>query len=347
MTVSTRNTFLAGAGALALITIGGVAYAGGGMGGSPCAGGGCGGGLSGGGVTAPGGGTHVPGAGMGGHGVVFGGGHGPSGGGACCGGKPKGHGIMVPGVNVAGPNVVVNQGNFTVNQGSIISSQNTFLNTNVVGSGQQGFFVSGGGGFFSTPGVGQSSIGALNVEGNVESYVETITEQVESTEEYCEDRVSLQKTIRPVQAVCIDDKGTPHPASQVIASQRVSGTYGGEIFRCMAGTNMQVTLGKVENGKASFAHGETFSCRKGEALVHKTGGNLACAPQIPQRSCNERSLLRKYGPGIKLIEGNVKTKTCVPKTRTVMKPVQRQVERTRQAKGQPMIFDGGVGQGVN
>ena len=31
MTVSTRNTFLAGAGALALITIGGVAYAGGGM----------------------------------------------------------------------------------------------------------------------------------------------------------------------------------------------------------------------------------------------------------------------------------------------------------------------------
>lgn len=346
MTVSTRNTFLAGAGALALITIGSVAYAGGGMGGSPCSGGGCGGGMSGGGVTAPGGGTHVPGAGMGGHGVVFGGGMG-GGGSACCGGQPKGQGVFVPGVNVGGPNVVVNQGNFTVNQGSIISNQNTFLNTNVVGSGQQGVFVSGGGGFFSTPGVSPSSIGALNVEGNVESYTETVTEQVESVEEYCEDRVSLQRTIRPVQAVCIDDKGTPHPASQVIEAQRVTGRYGGELFRCMAGTSMQVTLGKTDNGRASFAHGETFSCRKGEALVHKAGGNLACAPQIPQRSCNERSLLRKYGPGIKLIESNVQTKTCVPKTRSVMKPVTRQVERVRQAKGEPMIFDGGVGQGVN
>ncbi|MEM1036532.1 MAG: hypothetical protein AAGI14_07205 [Pseudomonadota bacterium] len=333
MTVSTRNTFLAGAGALALLTIGSVAYAGGGM--------------SGGGVKAPGGGTHVPGAGMGGHGVVYGGGHGPSGGGACCGKGPKGQSVMVPGVNVAGPNIVVNQGNFTVNQGSIIRNQNTFLNTTVAGSNQQGFFVSGGGGFFSTPGVAPSSIGSLNVEGNVESFVETVTEQVATTEEFCEDSISVQRTIRPVQAVCIDDKGTPHPASQVIGDQRVSGTYGGELFRCMAGTNMQVTLGKFDHGKASFAHGETFSCNKGEALVHRAGGNLSCAPQIPMRSCNERSLLRRHGPGIKLIEGQVKTKTCVPKTRTVMKPVQRQVERTRQVKGQPMIFDGGVGQGVN
>lgn len=340
MTVSTRNTFLAGAATLALITIGSVAYAGGGMGGgSPCGGGGCGGGLNGGGVTAPGGGAVIPGAGIGG---------GNGGGSACCGGKPKGTGVIVPGVNVGGPNVVVNQGNFTLNQGSIVSNTNTFLNAGAYGANNnQGFFVSGGGGYYAAPGVSPSTIGALNVEGNVETYIETVTEEVATTQEYCEDSVSVTRATRPVQAVCIDDKGTPHPASQVIEAQTVSGSYGGEIFRCMAGTNMQVTLGKVDNGRASFAHGETFSCGKGEALVHTPGGNLSCKPQAPQRSCNERSLLRRYGPGIKLVQSTVQTKTCVPKQRTVMQPVQRQVERTRQAKGSPMIFDGGVGQGVN
>ena len=324
MTVSTRNTLIGGAGAAALLIIGGAAYAGGGM--------------SGGGVKGPGGGVVVPGAGMGG-----GGSHGSP----CCGKGPKGHGVVVPGVNVAGPNVMVSGPNVTVNQGSIISNTQTFLNTSVVGGGNDGgFIVSGGGGFYSPQGVGQTAIGALNVEGNTEKYMETITEQVPHTEEYCAETVSVQQTIRPVQAVCLDDKGTPHPASRVDASQRVPAGYTGELFRCMAGTSMQVTLGSVENGSASFAHGETFSCRKGEALVHKTGGNLVCAPQTPERSCNERSLLRRHGPGIKIVEARVNAKTCVPKTRTVMKSVQRQVERTRQAKGEAMVFDGGVGQGV-
>lgn len=300
MTVSTRNTFLAAAGGLALIALGGVAYAGGGDGGkSPC-----------------------------------------------CGKGPKGHGVVVPGVHVAGPNVMVSGPKVVVNQGSVISKSQTFLSTSVVGS-QQGVIVSGGGGYFSVPGVAPTTIGALNVEGNVETYLETITEEVATTEEYCEETVSMSRAMRAVQAVCIDDKGAPHPASQVIGEKKISGTYGGEVFRCMAGTHMQVTLGSVDKGHSSFAHGETFSCRKGEALVHKAGGHLACSPQKPQRSCNERSLLRRHGPGIKLIESTVKAKTCIPKTRTVMRPVQRQVERVRQVKGQPMVFDGGVGQGVN
>ena len=300
MTVSTRNTFLAAAGGLALIALGGVAYAGGGGGGkSPC-----------------------------------------------CGKGPKGHGVVVPGVHVAGPNVMVSGPKVVVNQGSVISKSQTFVSTSVVGS-QQGVIVSGGGGYYSVPGVAPTTIGALNVEGNVETYLETITEEVATTEEYCEETVAMSRAMRAVQAVCIDDKGAPHPASQVIGEKKISGTYGGEVFRCMAGTHMQVTLGSVENGHSSFAHGETFSCRKGEALVHKAGGHLACAPQKPQRSCNERSLLRRHGPGIKLIESTVKAKTCIPRTRTVMRPVQRQVERVRQVKGQPMVFDGGVGQGVN
>ena len=330
MTVSTRNTFLTGAGALALIALGSFAYAGGGM--------------SGGGVSTPGGGTVVPGVTTGGHNTTFGGGSSNKSG--CCGGMPKGHGVIVPGVNVAGPNVMVTGSNVTVNQGSVISNTQSFLNTSVASSGNNGFFVSGGGGYYAPQGVGVSTIGALNVVGNEERYTETVIEQVPSTEEYCAETVSVQQTLRPVQAVCLDDKGTPHPASRVDASQRVPGSYAGELFRCMAGTSMQVTLGSIENGSASFAHGETFACRKGEALVHKYGGNLACAPQVPQRSCNERSLLRRHGPGIKIVEAQVRAKTCVPQTRTVMKSVERQVERTRQAKGQPMVFDGGVGQGV-
>lgn len=320
MTVSTRNTFLAGVGALALVAVGGVAYAGG---------------MGGGSVNTPNGGPMVPGTTSGGHQ------NGP-----CCGKGPKGHGVIVPGVNVAGPNVMITGSNVTVNQGSVVTNAQSFLNTSVVSGGQSSTIISGGGGYYTPQGIAPSSIGALNVEGGEERYMETVIEKVPHTEEYCAETITMKQTLRPVQAVCLDDKGTPHPASRVDASKHVDGAYSGEVFRCMAGTNMQVTLGKLENGQASFAHGQTFACQKGEALVHRRGGNLECAPQKPQRDCNERSLLRRHGPGIKIVQAKLKAKTCVPKTRTVMKSVERQVERTRETKGQPMVFDGGVGQGV-
>ncbi|MEM9054085.1 MAG: hypothetical protein AAGB16_02060 [Pseudomonadota bacterium] len=337
MTVSTRNTLLAGAGALAIIIVGGVAYAGSGGGATPCSGGcGAGGGQS------P---AVVPGAGMGGMNMGHGGSYSHGRGGHCCKG-PKGPSVIVPGVNVSGPNVMVSGSNITVNQGSIVTNTQSYLNTSIVSSGESGVFVSGGGGYYAPQGVAPTAIGELSVEGNIETYMETITEQIPSTEEFCEEKITVQSTVRPVQAVCLDDKGAPHPASRVDASDRVAPGYHGELFRCMAGTHMQVTLGSLEHGSASFAHGETFACRKGEALVHQHGGHLTCAPQRPQRDCNERSLLRRHGPGIKLVEARVKAKTCIPRTRTVMKSVERQVERTRQAKGQSMVFDGGVGQGV-
>lgn len=319
MTVSTRNTLLAGAGLLSAAILSGFAYAGGGSGGGK--------------------GPVVPGAHMGGSNGGHNGGH-------CCKG-PKGPRVHVPGVNVSGPNVMIQGSNVSVNQGSIMTSTQSFLSTNVVSGGGGSVVVGGGGGYFPAQGVAPSAIGALNVEGAEETYYETVTEQVPTTEEFCEERISIQTVVRPVQAVCIDDKGIPHPASRVDASDHVPAAYKGELFRCMAGTSMQVTLGSAESGRASFAHGETFACRKGEALVHKPGGDLACAPQSPQRDCNERSLLRRHGPGIKLVTARVQQKACVPSTRTVMKSVERQVERTRQTKAQAMVFDGGVGQGVN
>lgn len=340
MTVSTRNTLMFSAGLFSVAILGGLAYAGGGSGGmNPCSGGCAPGGQ--GPVVIPGagmGGSHMGGSNMGSGGHHGGGGH-------CCKG-PKGPSVHIPGVNVSGPNVMVHGSNVSVHQGSIVTHTQSYLNTSVVSSGESGVFVSGGGGYYTAQGVAPTPINELNVEGGEETYMETITEQVPSTEQYCEDEFVFKTVLRPIQAVCIDDKGVPHPASRVDASDRVPAAYHGELFRCMAGTSMQVTLGSVDQGKAVFTHGETFACRKGEALIHQRGGELTCAPQAPARSCNERSLLRRHGPGLKLVEARTKTKTCIPRTRTVMKTVERQVERTRETAGQSMVFDGGVGQGV-
>ena len=43
-----------------------------------------------------------------------------------------------------------------------------------------------------------------------------------------------------------------------------------------------------------------MSCRKGEALWHGRG-QIECRPQKAERECNERSLLRRYGAGVKIL----------------------------------------------
>ena len=321
MRVSTRHSLFAGAGAAVIITLSGLAWAGsnGGGGCNTCK------------PTPP----PTP--------TYNGGGHGS----ACCQGG-KGHGLNVPGVNVAGPNITIGGTNVNVNGGNLNVSAQSYLNVTAGASASSEViaYAGGGGGFGGSAPVGVTSIGTLNVSGAEETYTDTVTEQVPTTEEYCVDQVSYRMAYRAVQAVCIDDTGSPHPASQVDGGQSVASGYGGEVFRCVAGTRLQVTLGEVVDGHASFDHGQTMACSKGEALVHRPGGELSCAPQTPQRDCNERSLLRRYGPGIKLVEARVAEEVCVPKTRTVMHEVTREVQRVRQAAGRAMVFDGGVGQGV-
>lgn len=247
--------------------------------------------------------------------------------------------VVIPNVNVRAPNVIVNQGNVAIEQSNIVLGGPSF--------GGGGGFFGGNGGFAvpSTP-VSPSALGALNVTGADQTVTETVTEQVPVTEEFCAPQISRAAAVRPVQAVCLDDKGTPHPASQTSGEDRVDASYNGEVFRCLAGTHMQVTLGQIDNGGPSFAQGETFSCRKGEALVHRSGGQLTCAPAKPQRNCNERSLLRRHGPGIKLVHTTIKHETCAPQHRTTYKTVTNQVQRTVPAPTSPIVFDGGVGQGV-
>lgn len=322
MRVSTRHTLFAGAGAAILITLSGLAWAGGNGGSHGC-------------NTCKPAPPPPP--------TYNGGGHGSP----CCQGG-KGHGVNVPGVNVAGPNITIGGTNVNVHGGNLNVSAQSYLNVTAGASASSEVVVygGGGGGFGGVAPVGVTSIGTLDVTGADETYTDTVTEQVPTTEEYCVDQVSYHMAYRAVQAVCIDDTGAPHPASQVDGGRDVASGYSGEVFRCLAGTRLQVNLGELVNGQASFDHGQTMACEKGEALVHRPGGELSCAPQTPQRDCNERSLLRRYGPGIKIIEARVAEEVCVPQTRTVMKEVTRQVQRVRHAEGKPMVFDGGVGQGV-
>ncbi len=355
MNVSKRNILIAGVAASAFLAFAAPAFAGGGSTGSGGTSGctsGCGTGPAP--APLP---TGRPSSGIGG-GVVIGApaigiGGAPMGGGpGCCGGRLGSLNVAVPSIGVAAPSVNIGGGAITGGSVGVVTSGVT-LNKSIVVTGEAGavagerqraFFSGGGGGFGPAEAAPQSQI-TLPSE---EKYFETITEQVPVTEQVCvPNLVSVPAmSLRPVQAVCLDDKGRPHPASQVNKSEKISGKYTGEIYRCMAGTSMQVTMGSYDGKASSFAKGETFSCQKGEALIYSASAGLSCAKQADARDCNERSLLRKYGPGPKLVEMKTTTPACTMTTRTTYQTRTRQVERIRQLPNRPMVLTGGVGNGV-
>jgi len=119
-----------------------------------------------------------------------------------------------------------------------------------------------------------------------------------------------------IQAICIDDRGNPHPASQTFGSRDVADGYRGELFRCMAGTRMRYTVG-----------GQSRDCEVGQALWYENR-EVRCATQIVRRPCNERSLLRRFGAGEKMVR--------------VRETEMREVRREAVFTG-AMSMDGGVG----
>jgi hypothetical protein len=122
-----------------------------------------------------------------------------------------------------------------------------------------------------------------------------------------------------IQAICIDASNNPHPASQTFGGRDVGDDYRGEIYRCMSGTRMRYT-----------ADGQSYDCEQGQALWYENG-RVECRTQQARRPCNERSLLRRHGPGDKVV------RIRDTETRTT------QSETTFNAA---MTMDGGVGQGV-
>lgn len=143
---------------------------------------------------------------------------------------------------------------------------------------------SGGGAYFNVDQPYPTTIQGLNVQGGMQSVRVPFT---------ATRRIEKQVVL---QAVCIDDRNVPHPASQVTPGRDVANSYDGELFRCLAGTKLQWTISDAEG-----APGETTACNKGDALWHGAGGRLECRPEKQARQCNERSLLRRYGAGVKVL----------------------------------------------
>ncbi len=262
-------------------------------------------------------------------------GQGPTGG--CCG-SATGHMPGFPGVNVPAPNVNITTGGAKIGSTHINVGGSSFIsNSSTVFGGRSGgnVFVGGGSSYISSPSpVSPGVIEGLNVAGNVQQAV---------TEQFQENRIITESLA--IRAVCMDDRGTPHPASRIDGEPNIAATFDGEVFRCMAGTRMDVIIGKVVDGRAVFDGGRTISCQKGQALSYSpapasgttTGGNLKCVTQAVRAECNERSLLRRFGPGIKY--------ATITRTETVTNT--RQVAKSNEVTLRSSMFiDGGVGQGV-
>lgn len=259
---------------------------------------------------------------------------GPSGG--CCG-SATGHIIGVPNVHVPGPNVNVSVGGSYFGGTNVVVGGNTYVggSTTVIGGGGGGggVYIGGGGGGFSAPmPVTAGLIDGLQVSGGQAA---TVMEQFQDTR-------TITETVA-IRAVCMDDRDTPHPASRTNGDAQVGSEFEGEVFRCMAGTRMLVTLGKVVNGEANFDGGRTISCQKGQALAYRGDkgavgtATLQCVAQKAEADCNERSLLRRFGPGIKYAN--------ITRTETFTNTRQSASQQTATFRSS-MFVDGGVGQGV-
>jgi hypothetical protein len=215
----------------------------------------------------------------------------------CCGG---GHDVRVPGVRInVMPSIIVNQNvdaSVRVNSsaasaasayGSATASASGSAFNGLLNSGA----VYGGGGqsFYTAPGM-NGYIQGLMVE-----------------QPALRRRVAFEatrKTVRRVviQAFCLDDREVPHPASQVTPDREI-GDYDGEIYRCIAGTRLQYVVAEYA-GKVAFDGGQTQVCAKNSSLYYSSGengGTVSCRPQKAARDCNERSLLRRFGAGVKIL----------------------------------------------
>ncbi len=243
--------------------------------------------------------------------------------------------VAVPGVYVPSYNVGVNVGGTTIGSTNISVGGNTLIQNgggSYYGGGTSGgvMYMGGGGGTYMAPApVYSGMIEGLAVDGGMQQQA-AVVKQVMETKTITE--------VLPIRAVCMDDKGIPHPASRLDAEEKVAPEYNGEVYRCMAGTHMVVTVGRMVDGKAVFDGGKSLECQKGQALAYNVG-NMICVAQKAEKDCNERSLLRRFGPGIKYLLV----------TRTEQFATQKTVQ---EAQSQAMVFkssmwvDGGVGQGV-
>lgn len=254
----------------------------------------------------------------------------------CCGG---GHNVNIPGVNVnIGATVIVNansSASAVANSGASSGAGAGSLAGSAAGTVN---YYGGGahGGYYSGP-MASGYIQGLNVEGG----------EARRRQAYEATRTRTRRVI--IRAVCLDDRDIPHPASQVTPDRDIDERYDGELYRCIAGSRMQYVVADY-SGQIDISAGgggQTFICQKNEALYHSPGlaggpngaqsggqGSVSCRPQRPARDCNERSLLRRFGAGVKIL-------TIV--TTETYTAYREETVQERQTLTTSFSLDGGVG----
>jgi hypothetical protein len=252
----------------------------------------------------------------------------------CCT-HPGGPTIHGPSVHIGGPNVHVGGPNIHVGGIHLNSSVNVNVSASASASASAIARASGGAGA-SAAGNTYIYSGGGYIGGGSSPAATALTglRLAGTLETYEEERTRLIEEWRLIRAVCVDDSGTPHPASRPDPDLRVDPNFDGEIYRCMAGTAMQVSIGwRTEDGD-EWDGGRTIVCEKGEALRHRPGGEVFCATEEPRRNCNERSLLRLHGPGEKLVYYRYEE--------TYVETYERRSERS-EVSSMTLMLDGGVG----
>ncbi len=246
----------------------------------------------------------------------------------CC---TPGHNVNIPGVNInVGATVIVNA-NASASAGAVAGAGSSAGAGAGAGAGATTNVYYGGGGhggYYSGP-MSTGYIQGLNVEGG----------ELRRRASYEATRTKLRRVV--IRAVCLDDRDVPHPASQVTPDRDIDDRYEGELYRCIAGSRMQYVIGDYEGvSDISNKGAQTYICAKNEALYHSPragqaqAGTLTCRPQRPARDCNERSLLRRFGAGVKILS------ILTSETYTAYRE-----EQVRETSASSMSFslDGGVG----
>ncbi len=200
-----------------------------------------------------------------------------------------------------------------------ISGASASARASSVASSQNYFFGGGGGG--GGVAVAGATSAALSVQGAAE--FRRVPYQM---------RRRVERTV-VVRAVCVDDRFVPHAASQLFRERDVLDGYVGELYRCIAGTRLQLTMsewgGTIE---ASTGGATTLNCGRGEAAWHERG-ELTCRRATPQRDCFERSRLRLWGAGVKVLR--------YVREEVVTAYREERVEGSFASGG--LVMDGGVG----
>lgn len=204
--------------------------------------------------------------------------------------------VVVPPPNVPPPNIVV------VNAGARAQAQASATAIAIANANNSGTVI-----------VRNNTIVDGGAQASVQSSAFAVTEASAAVESTTRERMLL------IQAICLDTTNNPHPASQVFGGRDVAEGYIGELYRCMSGTRMRYTI-----------DGRNYDCAAGEALWYENA-QARCKTQIERRPCNERSLLRRFGPGDKMVR--------IRETET------HEARRETTFNG-AMTMDGGVGQSV-